>query len=247
MFRRFFTTGTLAVAVAAMGCDPMTGGTASKPAATAKTTTRPTQARSSSKQVPEGAVAGGLNILVSTANAATPPSPKPASRAFHPLESPPIIKFRAVGSADAPNEADAEDNALASAAEIIETKLSQLDPPVYYRPTPNEVKLEYVRLSSRTLRPPDAAERAELEAYHLDTNRVYVEYDVELSAHQIRDIRTRERIVDSLRIFGVVTVGLFAGFVFLRLDELTRGYLTRWLAIAVVVLTAGAVLGVYLL
>lgn len=244
MVRLLITAGALAVASAATGCDPPPHATR-----TTKPKPEPAKATPSAKGAKkEAAVAVGVGVLVSTASAAAPPPPpKPAPRTQYLLEAPPVIKFRAVGSADAPHEMDADEVALASAAEAIEQRLAQLDPPIAYRPTPNEVKNEYVRGNSRQVRPPDAAERAELEAYRLDTNRVYVEYEVELSPHQVREIRTRDRVADTLRVLGVLTAGALAAFLFLRLDEWTRGYLTRWLAIGAVALAAGAVVGVYLL
>ena len=46
----------------------------------------------------------------------------------------------------------------------------------------------------------------------------------------VRELRTRDRIVSALRVFGVVTAVALAGFLFLRLDEWSKGYLTSWLA-----------------
>ena len=116
-----------------------------------------------------------------------------------------------------------------------------------YHPSPNEVKNEFVRRDTRSVRPPNADERVILEAEKIDPNRVYVEYDVEVSADQVRDLRTRDRMADAVRMLGVLTAAAIAGFLFLRLDEWTGGYLTRWLAIGALALASGAAVGLYLL
>ena len=69
--------------------------------------------------------------------------------------------------------------------------------------------------------------------------RVDVEYDVEVTADQVRHLRTRDRLGDTLRVFGGLSVIALAGFLFLRADEWTKGYLTRWLAMAAVLLAGG--------
>ena len=75
--------------------------------------------------------------------------------------------------------------------------------------------------------------------------RVNVEYDVEVTADQVRHLRTRDRLGDTLRVFGGLSVIALAGFLFLRADEWTKGYLTRWLAMAAVLLAGGTAAALY--
>jgi hypothetical protein len=160
----------------------------------------------------------------------TPPRPGP----------PAIIRERIVSSMPYPTEAEAEDDALAQARDLVEQKLAALDPPVRYKPSLAEVKAEFLRPDSRTVRPPDAEEKETFARYGVTGNLVYVAYDVEVTADQIRELRAQERVSAGMRLLGVLVAVALAGFCFLRADEWTKGYLTRWLAIAAVVLAGGA-------
>ncbi len=177
-----------------------------------------------------------------------PPAPKPAAQrpAFR-SGALPAIKAHVASTLPYPAETDADEDALTVAADTVQRRLAELDPPVAYRPTTTEVKNEFVRRDTRTVHGPDANERAELEQNKIDPNRVYVEYDVEVSADQVRDLRTRERVIDGTRFLGLLAATAVAGFLFLRLDEWTGGYLTRWLAIGALALACGAAVGLYLL
>jgi len=230
---RFFPILGLAAILAFAGCDPK-----SSSKNTAKSEQNNNQGNASAK------------------NVATPKPPPPPERpAPKASVSRPtfrsgaiaVVKFRAISALPYPNEGDADEDTLTVAAEQIERKLAQLDPPVAYHPTTTEVRNEFVRRDTRTVRPPDANERAELEQYKIDPNRVYVEYDVEVSADQVRDLRTRDRVIDATRLLSILTAVAIVGFLFLRLDEWTGGYLTRWLAIGALALASGAVVGLYLL
>src|SRR5262245_60875286 len=57
--------------------------------------------------------------------------------------SPAVIKEHVTSALPAPTEADADEDAIAAAQELIERKLAEQDPPVRYRPTRNEVKHEF--------------------------------------------------------------------------------------------------------
>ena len=143
------------------------------------------------------------------------------------------------------NESDADKDALTAAQDAIQRGLAELDPPVRYRPSPNEVEKEFLRRDSRTVRPPTPAEKEVISNLAISGNPVYVEYDVEVTADQVRHLRTRDRIGDTLRILGAVAAIALAGFLFLRADEWTKGYLTRWLAMGAVLLAGGAAAALY--
>jgi hypothetical protein len=162
-------------------------------------------------------------------------------------------------------ESEAESDVLGVAQETIERRLAELDPPVYYRPTANEVKNEFLRRDTRyssTLSKVTGDEARVRRAEEMRTlftgafegnstekvaNLYYTEYTVEVTADQVRELRTRDRLADSLRMLGLVTAAAVAGLMFLRLDQWTRGHLTRLLAIAAVTLAAAAAVGLYLL
>ncbi|MCI0701572.1 MAG: hypothetical protein L0241_10860 [Planctomycetia bacterium] len=165
-----------------------------------------------------------------------PPAPKSNPRPG----SPPVIRERVVSTMPYLTEKEADDDALAQACDTVERKLAQLDPPVRYKPSVAEVQTEFIRKDSRTVRPPDDEEKATFVSYGLPGNLVYVEYDVEVTADQVRELRAQERVSASLRILGGLLAVVLAGFLFLRADEWTKGYLTSWLALGAIALAGGA-------
>ena len=181
---------------------------------------------------------------------ATPDLPQP--KALPRPGAPPIIRERIVSAVPAANESDADKEAILAAQEIIERRLAELDPPVRYRPSLHEVEKEFLRRDSKTvtlLRDAKGprAERVRKtlkEGFDLTPEeigrRVDIEYDVEVTADQVRHLRTRDRVGDTLRVFGAIAAVALAGFLFLRADEWTKGYLTRWLAMGAVLLAGGA-------
>ena len=69
---------------------------------------------------------------------------------------------------------------------------------------------------------------------------------MEVTADQVRALRTRDRVGGTLRVFGALAAISLAGFLFLRADEWTKGYLTRWLAVVAVLFAGGAAAALYL-
>src|SRR5579872_1296274 len=76
------------------------------------------------------------------------PQPKSSPRPG----SPAIIRERVVSSIPYPTDPEAEDDVLNVAQNTIEQRLAELDPPVKYRPSLNEVKSEFIRKDSRSTR-----------------------------------------------------------------------------------------------
>ena len=151
-----------------------------------------------------------------------------------------VIRESVVTDIPYPTEAEADDRTLEKAAEILSQKLQELDPPVEYLPSRAVVRNEYAVSNSRKVRQPPEEEASEYRK--LDgKDRVYVEYTVEMTSDQIRELRTRDRVSHGFRIFGMASAIALAGFLFLRLDDWTKGYLTSWLAFVAVALAGGVV------
>ncbi|MBX9625738.1 MAG: DUF493 domain-containing protein [Gemmataceae bacterium] len=148
-----------------------------------------------------------------------------------------VIRERVPSQYPYPTEEKADADALDQAAIRIEQKLRELDPPVEYRPSAGVVRNEYLRRGSREVRDPDPFEQAELARD--GRSGKYVSYTVEVTADQVRELRTRGRVLVALRLVGAVAGVALAAFLFLRLDEWTKGYLTSWLAFAAVALAGG--------
>jgi hypothetical protein len=165
-----------------------------------------------------------------------PTESKPTSRP----SSPAVIKERVTSEIPFPTEAEAEENALLQAQKRVTQALGQLDPPVRYEPSLAVVKNEFVRKDSRAVRRPTPAEQELLKSSGYHSDRVYVEYEVEVTADQVRELRTQDRVSGALRILGGLAAVALAGFLFLEVDEWTKGYLTSWLAFVAIAL-AGSV------
>lgn len=198
---------------------------------------------------------GGATVPVGTT--ARPVQPEPPARPAAPSEPDPpegvvigpaepkpstgSVVFERVKS-DLPrqSEALAVEDALEQAAIRIEQKLKELDPPVEYRPSAGTVRNDYLRRDIKpVIRDPNERERAALADSRLGTDLKYAEVTVEVTADQVRELRTRGRVGVALRLLGVVAGVSLAGFLFLRLDEWSKGYLTSWLAFAAVALAGG--------
>lgn len=174
---------------------------------------------------PAKAAAGPVTVVKTT------PVPRPAGAV--------MIKDHVRSEAPYTTEAEAEEDALRVAADRIEQKLRELSPPIRYRPSLVVVKNEYIRRDSRAVRAPSPEEAALLKETGYSAERVYVEYDIELTAEQVRELRSQDRVIDGLRVLGgVLGVAVF-GFLFLRLDEWTKGYLTSWLGVGAALLAGG--------
>ncbi len=194
---------------------------------------------------------------VSAPPAPTPPiTPKspvaqqpqaPAFKALEPLvrsearrTSVVVISERIVTEIPYPTEVEADARAIEEAQKLIEKRLKELDPPVEYLPPISVVRNEYIRKDSRLVRfPSDSEKNAIAQAGYPD--RRYVEFTVEITGEQIRELRTRNRVTDGLRTLGAIAAVSLAGFFFLRLDEWSKGYLTSWLALAAAALGGGIV------
>ena len=152
-----------------------------------------------------------------------------------------LIRERVSSEVPLKNEAEAEEATLAAAADRVAVAFARLDPPLDYRPSPAAVKAEFLRRDSRLVRPPTEEEKTVLARAGYAADRVYVEYTLEATAEQVREIRGRERVAAALKLFGLLAAAAGVGFVFLRLDAWSQGYLTSWLAFVAATLAGGAV------
>jgi hypothetical protein len=167
-----------------------------------------------------------------------PPKP-PAAPRGQPRPSA-VIRERVASALPYPTEAEADEDAVAQACEVVAKKLAELDPPVHYRPSPAEARAEFLRKGSRAVRDPTEEEKKILDGLNINGKRVYVEYEVEVRADQVRELRSQDRVSAALRALGGLLALAVAGFLFLRADEWTKGYLTSWLALAAVTLAGAA-------
>lgn len=153
-----------------------------------------------------------------------------------------LVRERVASEIPQPTEAEAEEAAVEIAAKRLSEAFAKLDPPLDYHPSPAAVKTDFLKRGSRHVRPPTDAEKAALvQAGYAPDRGVYVEYTLEASAEQVREIRGRERVAATLKAFGLLALAAGIGFVFLRVDAWSQGYLTSWLAFIAAALAGGAV------
>jgi hypothetical protein len=190
----------------------------------------------------KGSTPRGPQAPAVAAPAATPKAAPVAEGPATPRSAPRsgwVIRERVVSSIPYGNETDAEEDVVALARDLVERKLGELDPPVRHKPSLSEVRAEFLRKESRQVRPPDATEKEAFAPYVRTDNLVYVEYDVEVTADQVRELRAQDRVTAGVRVVGALFAIALGGFLFLRADEWTKGYLTRWLALAAVAIAGG--------
>jgi hypothetical protein len=107
-------------------------------------------------------------------------------------------------------------------------------------------KSEFIRKDSRLTRQLTEEEKEEYARNGFTDKRYYLEYYVEITADQLRELRTRDRITLAFRVLAGFTFVSLSCFLFLRADEWTKGYLTRWLAAGAVALVGGATVALFL-
>jgi hypothetical protein len=156
--------------------------------------------------------------------------------------SQPAIKLPAVRSSKPhPTKDQALADALAVARIELMKQLEALDPPIHARPSMATMKSEYVKGDVREL--PLSDEKNLVKQSKLNPNVRYVEIDLELTEHQVQQLRATERVTTAFRVGGVLFALIAAAYAFLRLDQWTKGYLTTWLGVgaAAVVLVVAVV------
>jgi hypothetical protein len=168
------------------------------------------------------------------------PSPRHGPRRAGPV----VFSEKVTTEIPYPSEAEAELRTVEQAQNLIERKLHELDPPVDYRPPVAVVRNEYLKRDSKLVRLPTENEKNAIAQAGYASDRQYVEYTIEVTESQVRELRTRARVVDALRGLGVLAAVSLAGFFFLRLDEWSKGYLTSWLALAAAALGGGIIAAV---
>jgi len=183
-------------------------------------------------------------VLQPPPSVVAPARSEPSHRYGPHRASPVLFSEKVTTEIPYPTEAEAELRTVEQAQKLIEKKLSELDPPVDYRPPVAVVRNEYLKRDSKLVRLPTEDEKNAIAQAGYASDRQYVEYTVEVTEGQVRELRTRARVVDALRGLGILTAVSLAGFFFLRLDEWSKGYLTSWLALAAAALGGGIVAAV---
>jgi hypothetical protein len=213
------------------------------------TTLRDLQSGTAHTAVAAGAKAGQMMI----AEMPSPPAASVASNAVGgpnvaataavarevPAKPGPAIRLTAIKS-DKPQAT--REKALSDALEVARYKimeeLQKLDPPVHARPSLATIRHEYLKANTvREVMPGDDV-KAKWKLENLDPNRQWVTIDIELTDSQVQSLRASDRVTDGIRMAAAMFVAFTALYGFLRIDQLTKGYLTMWLGIGALVTAA---------
>ncbi|MGL6075182.1 MAG: hypothetical protein ACRC8S_13560 [Fimbriiglobus sp.] len=138
-------------------------------------------------------------------------------------------------------KASGMEDALEVAQEELTKQLLLLEPPINIQPRKQLIRDKYLRTTSVRELPPSLEDQQAWAAANLDTDRRWVQLDVELTETSLRELRSESRSGTLLTGIGVLFAGLLALFAFLRLDTLTKGYLSWILG---TVLTFAAIIAV---
>jgi hypothetical protein len=149
---------------------------------------------------------------------------------------------------------DAEEDALTVAAELLAQRFAEMDPPLEYHPKWEEVRQEYMRRDSREVIPfrqrlsqndPRAQQLQPLLQLIISPSEleqlVDVEFDIEVTSEQIRHLRSRQRLEFIVPIILILMLICFTISSWLRLEEWSKGYFSRWLGPVLLAIIAVAV------
>ena len=141
----------------------------------------------------------------------------------------------------------AEAEALEVAAKMLMQQFVELNPPLTAEVTAADVRAKYLKPDTIAVVKPTPKHMADWEEAKLETDRVWVTLDAEVTPSQVRELRSHGRVWLAVRGVGMVLACLAAAAAFFRLDALTRGYLSWGLGLGLAGAAAGAVAGLWLL
>jgi hypothetical protein len=125
---------------------------------------------------------------------------------------------------------DARHSALLAAQQRLREWLAKQDPPIRHVPTLDVIRREMLRQQS-----------APQEGEALNETQYRIEMTVEMQPSHIRALRSRDRTSSGVWLLGGALAILVVVGLFFRIDEWTKGFLTRWLIAGGVAIIAGLI------
>ena len=150
-------------------------------------------------------------------------------------------------SAPSPIRERALQDAIRVARDELAKELRAMDPPITHVPSTREIRARYLVLDSVTELQPSPEVRAAWDESGIEPNSVWVEINVELTHDDLRELRADSRLRSTSGIGISILVLLAALTGFLRIDNWTRGYLTKFLALVAFAIAGGGVAMLYLM
>jgi hypothetical protein len=132
------------------------------------------------------------------------------------------------------------EDAIEVAQEEIRKQLALMEPPITAEPRKEMIREKLMRKNSIREIPPTEIDKEDWKKANLEPDRFWVELDIELSEASLRELRSQERSGVLIRIMAATFVLLLGVYSFLRLDLLTKGYLSTALGIVLAIVGLGA-------
>ena len=150
----------------------------------------------------------------------------PGSKAEAAPKGPPEIVERVEGEWSSSPEA-ARDSAVRAAQRRLQIVLAELTPPLNRAPSLEMIQDELISGVQR------AQERFE---GRINGPMYKITLDLKVGPSQLKELRREDRVAWAAWLIGGISILLGLVSIGFRLDEWTRGYLTRWLVIGTVVI-----------
>lgn len=153
------------------------------------------------------------------------------------------LRFSKIRS-DAPHteQSLAEADAIMVAQQKIGEQLRALHPPIETLPSAEMIRKDYLRNGAFQVVHPTEEDRRLWQSKNLEPNRVWVELEsLEITAEQLRQLRSTERLQLGSWWAGIGLVVLAALWGFFKFDAWTRGYLTMILGLGFAATAGGIV------
>jgi hypothetical protein len=139
------------------------------------------------------------------------------------------VRFRAQGEFRS-NQHAARENALHAVQDQMRAWLAKQEPPIRRAPSLDVINREMIH------------QQEPVQEETVGKDRMYkITIVVDLTPAHVRDLRERDRAFSGLWTLGAVLAILCVVSLAFRIDEWTKGYLTRWLVVGGVALTTGLV------
>ncbi len=181
---------------------------------------------------------GIVILLVALLASAAALAESPESNGVPVVQSNGAVRLTAQGDFQS-SVAKAKESAWRAAQDRLRDWLAQQSPPIHAVPS-----METIRKQQMVVRE-SAPQEEQILNENLNEKFYRIKVEVELKPKQMRELRERDRVGASIISLGGLIAMLGLVVAFFRLDEWTKGYLTRWLIVGGLVMAAAALIALW--
>ena len=116
----------------------------------------------------------------------------------------------------------AMNDALKVGRELLEEKLHALDPPIDISLSLNEIRDRYLRTDTVNEVHPSEQDKKEMKSMKIEENRIWLEIELEVSADQLRVIRSEQRLLIGAQTGLLLFVGILIVHLGLRINRIVK-------------------------